>query len=406
MNETYGHHISRHIQKVYCRRMGAPALYLAFLIALWLTLPLQEILFPLPLQSPDGLNAYQSQHASYVEADFSDLYFTGYTNTSFGQTTGYYYYAITEPNAGSKEDSPKPKNTAPAAEFPDSNTGKPEGNSTAKNRSNPKGISDSGTGRPVDNSQQCTIVLLSPSTCEEGLPFIESVHIRGRVLAGNQAFQALLENLSKDLNWTKQGISQTVSSYFVSEPAFLLGPSVVFLALYFSTGIYALLCLARGILYLRFPVLAPPCRQLGRYGKPRELLTQAETELATLPQLATEDMFITEHYFIVLANYGAAIIPIQEIAWIYKHSTLHKFLWYHFSISYTLHVTANKHLYFQCPKNMKSDIDGIIDYLSEANHDILVGFNEENRRKVHGQRPCPAQLGRVAEFLQKRLKLR
>ncbi len=360
MNETYGHHISRHIRKVYCRRMGAPALYLAFLMALWLALPLQEILFPLPLQSPDGLNAYQSQHASYVEADFSDLYFTGYTNTSFGQTTGYYYYAITEPKEG----------------------------------------------RPVDNSQQCTIVLLSPSTCEEGLPFIESVHIRGRVLAGNQAFQALLENLSKDLNWTKQGISQTVSSYFVSEPAFLLGPSVVFLALYFSTGIYALLCLALGILYLRFPVLAPPCRQLGRYGKPRELLAQAETELATLPQLATEDMFITEHYFIVLANYGAAIIPIQEIAWIYKHSTLHKFLWYHFSISYTLHVTANKHLYFQCPKNMKSDIDGIIDYLSEANHDILVGFNEENRRKVHGQRPCPAQLGRVAEFLQKRLKLR
>ena len=39
--------------------------------------------------------------------------------------------------------------------------------------------------------------------------------------------------------------------------------------------------------------------------------------------------------------------------------------------------TARKHLYFQCPKNMKSDIDGIIDYLSEANHEILVGFSEE-----------------------------
>ena len=112
------------------------------------------------------------------------------------------------------------------------------------------------------------------------------------------------------------------------------------------------------------------------------MLSQAEEELATLPQLATEDMFITEHYFIVLANYGVAIVPIQEIIWIYKYSTLHKILWHHFSISYTLHITANKHLYIQCPKNMKSDIDGIIDYLSEANHEILVGFNEENRLKV------------------------
>lgn len=360
MNDTYEHHISRHIQKVYRRRLFPPVLYLAFLVVLWLTLPLYEILFPLPLDSSDDLNRYKSQHSSYVEADFSELYFTGYTNTSFGQTTGYYYYTIAGPNTNQQENGP----------------------------------------------WQCILVLLSPSTCEEGLPFMESVHIRGRVLAGNPAFQTVLENLAKDLNWTAQGISEKVSNCFVSEPAFLLFPSIAFLALYFSTGIYALLCIVLAILYIRFPALAPPCRQLRRYGKPWDLLAQAETELATLPQLATEDMFITEHYFIVLANYGAAIIPIQEMVWIYKHSTLHKILWYHFSISYTLHVTANKHLYFQCPKNMKSDIDGIMDYLAEANHDILVGFNEENRLKVHGRWPYPPQFEQIIGFLQKKMKLR
>ena len=35
-----------------------------------------------------------------------------------------------------------------------------------------------------------------------------------------------------------------------------------------------------------------------------------------------------------------------------------------------------------CPKNAKSDIDGVIDYLSEANHDILVGFTERNRLRM------------------------
>ena len=88
-------------------------------------------------------------------------------------------------------------------------------------------------------------------------------------------------------------------------------------------------------------------------------------------------------------------MPIKEILWIYKYSTLHKILWYHFSISYTLHISANKHLYIHCPKNTKSDIDGIIDYLAEANHDILVGFSEENRLKVQAVQGKPLHIERL-----------
>ena len=74
-----------------------------------------------------------------------------------------------------------------------------------------------------------------------------------------------------------------------------------------------------------------------------------------------------------------------------------------FNISYTLHITANHHLYIQCPKNMKSDIDGIIDYLAEANHNILVGFNEENRLKVQKIQGTLFQLERLIAFFKKRL---
>ncbi len=341
MTENYDHYISRHIRRVCRRRLAAPVLYLIFLMILWASFPLYDILFPQELDSSDDLGAYIDHHSSYIETTFTDLYFTGYTNETLGQTAGYYYY--TQPS----------------------------------------------------KSQPLVIVLLSPSTCEEGLPVIESVHIRGRVLKENPAYHSLLEFLAEDLTWTKQEISKSVSPYFISEPAFLLLPCAILLTMYFATGIYALLHIIFNLIYIRFPVLAPACRQLGRFGRAKELLAQAETELATLPQLATEDMFITEHYFIVLASYGAAIIPIQEILWIYKHSTLHKILWYHFSISYTLHITARKRLHFHCPKNMKSDIDGIMDYLAEANHEILVGFSEENRLKVHGKRSFPVQLEKV-----------
>ena len=327
MTENYDHYISRHIRQVYERRLISPIIYLIILTVLWLLiLPLYDILFPQPLSDLDKLAAFRDGHDSYVEAKLDNLYFTGYTNTSFWQTNGYYYYTRWK--------------------------------------------------------DQCVIVLLSPGTCEEGLPQIDSVKIRGRVLERNASFDALLDHLYQDLNWTKDGISSKVHDYFISEPAFKPASSTVVLGIYFATGIYAFIRLGLYIIYIFFPILSPACRQLGLFGKPSVLLAQAEEELATLPQLATEDMFITEHYFIVLANYGVAVVPIQEIIWIYKYSTLHKILWHHFSISYTLHITANKHLYIQCPKNMKSDIDGIMDYLSEANHDILVGFNEENRLKV------------------------
>ena len=108
----------------------------------------------------------------------------------------------------------------------------------------------------------------------------------------------------------------------------------------------------------------------------------AEEELATQPQLATEDLFITEHFFIELSRYGTALVPISEIIWIYKHSTLHKLFGYHFHISYTLHIIANRHIRIHCPKNIKSDIDGIMDYLTEANHGILAGFTKENKTKA------------------------
>ncbi|NBH14353.1 hypothetical protein D3Z36_09250 [Lachnospiraceae bacterium] len=326
MTKNYEHSISGHIRRMYRKKLISPMIYLVILASLWLLLPLSDILFPQRLERMRPLDAYSQSGSSYIHANLKDLYFTGYTNTLWGRTNGYYYYVLQE--------------------------------------------------------KQCIVVLLSPKTCEEGLPYIDSVSIRGRVLLGNTAYAALLDCLAGDLDWTREGISQKVNAYFISEPAYKLGLTVFLLAVYFLTGAYALVRLLLDIVYICIPIFCPACRRLGLFGKPSELLAQAETELATLPQLATEDMFITEHYFIILASCEVAVVPIAEIIWIYKYSTLHKILWYHFSISYTLHITANKHLYIQCPENMKSDIDGIIDYLAEANHDILVGFNEENRIKV------------------------
>ncbi len=347
MPENYDHYITKNIKEFYKRRLTVPILYLILLVTLWVLFSLWAPLFPDTLSASDTLESAYREDVTYVRAGLSDLKFTGYTKNFFGSVTGYYYYTM--------------------------------------------------------RGDECIIVLLSPGTSEQGLPVINQANFNAKIVKGDENFELLLANLATDLNWTENGIRNKVSHYVLSQPDYNMAGNMFLYAVIFATGGYALVCFALFIIYIFFPLLSPPCQDLALFGNPKKLLEQAEEELATLPQLATEDMFITEHFFIETSVYGNAIIPIREIIWIYKYSTLHKFFWYHFSISYTLHISANRHLYIQCPKNIKSDIDGIIDYLAEANHNILVGFSEENRLKVQELQGSPMHFEKFIEFLNKRI---
>ncbi|MCI8489675.1 MAG: hypothetical protein HFJ04_05435 [Lachnospiraceae bacterium] len=325
MQENY---ISKNIRSLYRRRLLAPVLYLIFVASLCGFLPISSVIAPTKLSGNSDLETLYQKKEVFVSGSFDNLKFTGYTMTRFHRTVGYFYY-IRNPN-----------------------------------------------------EKTCSILLLSPNTCEQGIPELTHVDIYGKIISADASYQTLLTNLSDDLSWTDDGIRAKTDTYYLSEPDFQYGFGIFLLAALAGSSVIALLSILLSVLYILKPHLSPPCQTLIHFGKPKKLLASAEQELATLPQLATEDMFITEHFFIETSRYGTAIVPIQEIIWIYKHSTLHKLFWYHFSITYTLHIVANKHVSIRCPKNMKSDIDGIMDYLAEANHAILVGFSEENRRKA------------------------
>ena len=347
MIDNFDHYISRNIIAFYKKRLLAPICYILFLVILFFIFPLGDMFSPAKMSTEDALIDAYTLDEEYITVTFDNLIFTGYTTTRFNSTNGYWYYG--------------------------------------------------------SNDGRCYIVLLTPRTCEEGLPFIEKVTTTYRVTEGKESYSNLLDYIAKDLEWTSQGIHNQLPPYYFSEPDYNPLTNGLISLIYNGTLIYAIVCLIRYYLFTRFPVLAPAVQNLIVFGNPKTQLEEAEEELATLPQLATEDMFITEHYFIMTSPYGNAIIPIREILWIYKYSTLNKFLWYHFSISYTLHITANKHMYIQCPKNIKSDIDGIIDYLAEANHDILVGFTETNRRKVQAKQGKPFHFEKWAALLNKQV---
>lgn len=345
--EQYQHYITKNIQSYYKRHLYSPIIFLSFLLLLGIFFPIKQMMLPTVHQEQTPLSSYYENKDTYLQFHIKELYFTGYTKKWLDRTTGYYYYTML--------------------------------------------------------NEECVIVLLSPETCQQGLPIIQNLAFRGQLQYGSSSVNLLLDHLAEDLDWTKEGIGNAISSYIISEPDATNAVTTWFCIFYVGFGFYAICSIILSLLYIAFPVLSPPCQQLRAYGKPGKILAEAEEELATLPQLATEDMFITEHYFIETSRFGVAIVPIQEILWIYKYSTLYKFLWHHFRISYTLCISANKRKYIRCPKNIKSDIDGIIDYLSEANHDILVGFNEENRQKISKMQGDLLFLQKFTSFLNKKI---
>ncbi|MDD6351572.1 MAG: hypothetical protein PUG16_04150 [Lachnospiraceae bacterium] len=326
MTTNLENHITKSIRAYYTKKLTAAGVFLAGILILSMIFSLFSLLSPKKTNSDFNPTRYYKKNQRYIEGTFKDLYFTGYTRSTFGRTTGYYYYTVME--------------------------------------------------------DRCVIVLLKPTTSEMGLSHIKKVHISAEICKNSIDESSLLRHLARDLSWNQAGMEEAFSDYMISEPAGSGNLTILLKLLLIFGLIYGILTMLYCLLCMAFPVLSHPIRRLSVYGNPAKMLAEAEEELSTLPQLATDDMFITEHYFIETSNYGVAIMPIRKIIWLYKYSTLHKFLWHHFAISYTMYITGEKRRYIRCPKNTKTDIDGIMDYLAEANHKILVGFNEKNRRKV------------------------
>ena len=335
----YRSYISKRIKSIYRKNMIVPAVFLCFGAILFFFFDIKTFVFP------ENYRADAPEEYSVVT--FRDLRFTGYTESILGLTDGYYYYTVV--------------------------------------------------------GKDLSLVLLSPETAGGGLPLLDETVIRCKRMPFGDLQNDIISLIAKDLGVSGESSKLRFSAYYFNEPDYHYEAGVLLLILLIVFGIYAVYELIKCLLIIRFPHLAPPIRMLKRFGDPKRLLRRAEAELLNLPQLATEDLFITEHFFIEVSAHDVALVPIREIIWVYKHSTLHKFLWYHFSITYTLSITANQHIYIQCPKNIKSDIDGIIDYLAEANHNILVGFSEENRLRVQEIQGTPMQLDKLLSFLNRRV---
>ena len=231
MPENYDHYITKNIKALYKRRLFSPIVYLILVIILWHVFSLTDLLFPVRLTDDVPLESAYRNDAANMQTTLTDLKFTGYTRNNFAGTSGYYYYTI--------------------------------------------------------RNDECIIVLLSPSTCEEGLPSIDEVTFTGKIKKSSDSFQALLKNMSDDLGWTESGIKSKVSGYYISEPDYNRTINTILFTVIFGTSIYAILCIVLYILFIFFPVLSPCCQDLALFGNPKKLLDPVSYTHLTLPTICS-----------------------------------------------------------------------------------------------------------------------
>lgn len=307
-------------------RIICPIILIVVLVALSIATPVKTMLNPREAQAGASLEQLYENNEAILKISLTDLNFTGYTNEFMGNVTGYYYYAKW--------------------------------------------------------GKKYVIVLVSPNSCQQGISHMDSYSARVKIEPEPKSFDKLFSLLATDLKWNASGISEHMEKSLLSEPSAHGFSVYASIFVYIAAFLYGVVNFLAYFVYMIYPLASPFCRILGNPKEAKPRMEQAEEELSQRPQLASEDVFVTENFFIETSETEFCIVPLNEIVWIYRHAGLHFMFGKVRPVKEALYVITKSQRLFRCLALRQEDIDGVIDYLSEANKDILIGYTEENRLKA------------------------
>lgn len=317
------------IRVINLKRLIGAAILLFITGGIFYNIPFFDIVWPAQIKDPASIISLYQSNITYVEFTADTLYYTGYDYTENGKITGSYYYNIYD-----------------------------------------------GT---------CIYFLLPNAQCNNRQEQLCNVPVKARLQSGGKLQSELIQQMSADLNWTAQGLSAVSSRILINAVDYLLLKHIILFAITLIIFAASLIVAFNTLSQLIYPLLYPACFHLRRYGSVREQVLQAEQELHEIPLLKAGIFTITKHYLISITKTQLYILPLDEIIWGYKHSNLHRFRLRRLRLTYTLRITARKNLALVADSQPKEDVDAVLDYISEYNPEILIGYTKKNERlaKLH-----------------------
>lgn len=312
--------IAKNIYLKYRRKAILCLFFTLALFTVWINYPFRQFFSPIKIQSSFHL----SQDTKYVSVENITLHYSGYYNQKKNKPEGYFYYGFL--------------------------------------------------------GEKCLFFLLTPQTCNNGQESITLPAIRGTLYVNSSFYDQLTGYLAEDLDWDKQQLSLVAQPYLIYEAGYNY-PFHLFVFLLLTTfTVGILLTLALYLAIMKFPYLSylPVCSFSPK--KAAQFLSEAEGELAEHCLITAKDFFITDRFILNLSKYHALILPIEDLVWVYDHSTVSGLSGKNKKIFYSL-TFYNKHKRAKhSTHNQKEDVDTVLSYLRDYFPEILNGFTLENKK--------------------------
>lgn len=240
-----------------------PVILSVFLVILYFKLPFEDMLSPVHLESADQCDELYSKDIRFVDISFGKLYYTGYDCMKNGNISGYYYYSL-------------------------------------------------------DNGK-CTFVLVDSMRVNKPDEVIKGYSMKASLEKHNHLISQMISSFSKDLKWTKDGLSAASSISYINETGFnsslylFLGVCLFILSALFLSYIII------NTLYIIAPGISPPCTRFKKLSGDIKKLIRADSELRKCVCLKAGHTAITDHYLIYISNLNVEIVPLKKIEYVNLH---------------------------------------------------------------------------------------
>lgn len=318
----------KYIQLVNRRQIIMPVAFVIFLIMIFYFFSIKNWLFPVRITDESGFDMAYEGDLTYVYCNVERLLYTGIDHYVRGRVDGYYYYSL------------------------------------------------------IDG--KCRYYLID-SRQKPAQPVLENYGFGARILREEELASNLDSLMSKMLNWTSDGVDSVANDYILSEIDYDRQNILVIAVLMCVSGLLAVFHILTICHNMLNPYGALNFYHLGNKEVRKELILKANAEYNDKVLFMSQGMYVTDNFFIYHDLDEFEIVPLENIVWAYKHSSLKwSFGMKHF-ITYTMRlVTVQKKTYSFRGKT-KESCDGLLEIIAGKHPEILTGYSEEIKAKMAKQ---------------------
>lgn len=318
----------KYIQKANIRQIIIPVAFVVFLFVVFWSFSVKNWLFPVRITDEGEIDAAYEGDSTYVYCNVKRLLYTGIDHYARGKVDGYYYYSL------------------------------------------------------VDGT--CRYYLIDARQ-KQAQPVLENYGFGARILREEELASNLDKLMAGMLDWTMEGVDRVAGDYILSEIDYDRKNILLIAALMLLSGTLAVLHIVTIVYNIFNPYAALNFSHFGNKDERRRVILEANAEYNDRVLFMSQGMYVTDNYFIYHDSDEFEIVPLEDIVWAYKHSSLKWSLGMRHFITYTIRlVTVYKKTYSFRGKT-KESCDGLLEIIAGQHPEILTGYSEENKAKMAGQ---------------------